>query len=313
MQELGIPRLTEGRRANSIPNAEGYLMNMQEKLASGEFLILAEMEPPKGVDFTAVIANAMRVKGQVDAFVVPEMSNAVMRMSSLGGCALLESKGLGTVMQVCCRDRNRLALQADLLAAHALGVSNVMAITGVEPGYGDHNRARPVHDIDLLQLLEAIQKLQSGRDMAGVELNGAPQYCVGSTVNIGVSGGLLDLELEELEKKMAAGVEFFITQPIFDLQALARFMKKVEQRKAKIIPTVLLLKSVGMARYIDQHMAHVHVPGELITRVQKAPDKATECVQIARELVFALKDAGYSGVLISTIGWEDKLANILEG
>ena len=288
-------------------------MNMKEKLASGEFLILAEMEPPKGADFAAVIAHATRVKGDVDAFVVPEMSNAVMRMSSLGGCALLQSRGLETVMQVCCRDRNRLALQADLLAANALGVSNVMAITGVEPSYGDHHRARPVHDIDLLQLLEAIQKLQSGRDMAGVELNGAPTYCVGSMANTGVSGGLLDLELQELEKKMAAGAEFFVTQPVFDLQTLARFMKRVEQHKVKVIPTVLLLKSVGMARYIDQHLAHVHVPGELITRIQKAPDKVRECVQIARELIFSLRDAGYSGVLISTIGWEDKLAEILVG
>jgi len=287
-------------------------MNMQKKLASREFLVLAEMEPPKGADFASVIAHATRVKGKVDAFVVPEMSNAVMKMSSLGGCALLQSKGFETVMQVCCRDRNRLALQADLLAANALGVSNVMATTGVDPSHGDHHRARSVHDIDLLELLETIQKLQSGRDMAGVELNGAPTYCVGSTVNTGVSGGLLDLELEELSKKMAAGAEFFITQPVFDLQPLSKFMKRVEERKAKIIPTVLLLKSVGMARYIDQHLDYVHVPGDLIRRIQKAPDKARECVQIAGELVLALRDLGYSGVLISTIGWEDKLPNILE-
>jgi 5,10-methylenetetrahydrofolate reductase len=287
-------------------------MNMQKKLASGEYLILAEMEPPKGVDFSSVIAHAAKVKGRVDAFVVPEMSNAVMKMSSLGGCALLQSKGLETVMQVCCRDRNRLALQADILAAHALGISNLMATTGVDPSYGDHHRARSVHDIDLLELLEAIQKLESGRDMAGVELNGAPAFCVGSTVNTGVSGGVLDLEIEELDKKMAAGAEFFITQPVFDLQPLSKFMKRVEGRRAKIIPTVLLLKSVGMARYIDQNVDHVHIPGDLIQRIQKAPDKARECVQIAGELVSAFRDSGYSGVLISTIGWEDRLPSILE-
>jgi len=146
-----------------------------------------------------------------------------------------------------------------------------------------------------------------------VELSGAPTYCVGSMANTGVSGGLLDLELEELEKKMVAGAEFFVTPPVFDLQTLARFMKRVEQHKVKVIPTVLLLKSVGMARYIDQHLAHVHVEGELITRIHKAPDKVREWVQIARELIFSLRDAGYSGVLISTIGWEDKLADILEG
>jgi methylenetetrahydrofolate reductase (NADPH) len=288
-------------------------MNVKKKLASGEFLILAEMEPPKGADFSSVIAHATQVKGKVDAYVVPEMSNAVMKMSSLGGCALLQGRGLETVMQVCCRDRNRLALQADLLAASALGVSNVMAITGVDPSYGDHTRARSVHDIDLLQLLEAIQKLQDGRDMAGVELYGAPTYCVGSTVNTGVTGALLDQELEELEKKMAAGAEFFVTQPVFDLQTLARFVKKVEERHARLIPTILLLKSVGMARYIDQHLPHVHVPGDLIARIQKASDKVRECVELASELISTSRAMGFSGVLISTIGWEDKLPNILEG
>jgi methylenetetrahydrofolate reductase (NADPH) len=288
-------------------------MNVKKKLDSREFLVLAEMEPPKGADFSSVIAHATRVKGQVDAFVVPEMSNAVMKMSSLGGCALLQGRGFETVMQVCCRDRNRLALQADLLAANGLGISNVMAITGVDPSYGDHNRARSVYDIDLLQLLEAIQKLQSGRDMSGVELHGAPTYCVGSTVNTGVTGALLDQELEELDKKMAAGAEFFITQPVFDLHGLSRFMRKVEERHARIMPTILLLKSVGMARYIDQHLAHVYVPGDLITRIQKAPDKARECVQIAGELVSTSRDLGFSGVLIATIGWEDKLPDILEG
>ncbi len=288
-------------------------MNMSEKLAAEEFLIMAEMEPPKGVEFASVLAHAMRVKGRVDAFVVPEMSNAVMRMSSLGGCALLQQKGLPAVLQVCCRDRNRLALQADLLAAGALGVANVMAVTGVDPSYGDHHRARAVYDIDLLELLEGIQKLQSGRDMAGVELQGAVAFCVGSTINAGASGGALDLELAELDRKMAAGARFFITQPVFDLHGFARFMTKAEGRGASIIPTVLLLKSAGMARYIDQHLDQVNVPGNLIRRLQQAPDKVRECVLLARELVSALRAVGASGVLISTIGWEDKLPAILEG
>jgi len=287
-------------------------MSMQEKLAAREFLILAEMEPPKGVDFAPVIAHATKVKGKVDAFLVPEMSNAVMKMSSLGGCALLQSKGMETVMQVCCRDRNRLALQGDLLAAYALGVSNVIAITGSDPRYGDHSRARSVYDLDLLQLLEAIQRLQAGRDLAGVELNAAPTFCVGSTLIAGVNEGLLERELGELDEKMAAGAEFFITQPVFDLQLFAKFMKRLEERKVKVIPTVLLLKSGGMARYIDQHLDHVDVPQDLIMRIQKAPDRIRECVQIAGELVSSLREMGCSGVLISTSGWEDQLSNILE-
>ena len=288
-------------------------MQMEKKLTSGEFLVLAEMEPPKGVDVSQMVANATRVRGRVDAFVVPEMSNAVMKMSSLGAAILLQSKGLETVMQLCCRDRNRLALQADLLAAQALGVANIMAVTGEEPTYGDHHRARAVYDIDLVELLEAIQSLQKGRDMAGVELNGAPHFLVGSTVNSGASGGALDMEIAELDRKMAAGAKFFVTPPVFHLESFSGFMKKVAGREAKIIPTVLLLKSVGMARYIDRHLDNVSIPSEIISRIQKAQDKVGECVDIAAELVSGLRKMGCSGVLIVPLGWEHKLLDILDG
>jgi methylenetetrahydrofolate reductase (NADH) len=286
-------------------------MSLKEKLASQEFVVLAEMEPPKGVDVAGMMANAMRVKGKVDAFVVPEMSNAVMRMSSLGGCMVLANKGFETVLQACCRDRNRLALQADLLAAAALGITNIMAVTGVDPSFGDHHRARSVNDVDLLELLGAIQQLQNGKDMAGVELKGAPQFCVGAMVNSGASGSSLDLELAEMDKKIIGGAEFFITPPVFDLQPLNRFRKRVEDKNAKIIPTVMLLKSVGMARYLDRHMENVSVPDNLIARIQRAPDKVRECVLIASEILAAIRDAGYHGVHIATIGWEDKLPNII--
>ncbi len=288
-------------------------MQMEKKLTSGEFLVLAEMEPPKGVDVSQMVANATRVRGRVDAFVVPEMSNAVMKMSSLGAAILLQSKGLETVMQLCCRDRNRLALQADLLAAQALGVANVMAVTGEDPTYGDHHRARAVYDIDLVELLEVIQNLQKGRDMAGVELNGAPNFLVGSTVNSGASGGALDMELAELDRKIAAGAKFFVTPPVFDLGLFSGFMKKVAGREAKIIPTVLLLKSVGMARYIDRHLDNVTIPSEVVSRIQKAQDKVGECIDIAAELVSGLRKMGCSGVLIVTLGWEHKLLDILDG
>ena len=144
-------------------------MGFKDKLDSREFVILAEIDPPKGVDVADMVTNAMRVKGKVDAFVVPEMNNAVMRLSSLGGALLLQTKGLETVMQVCCRDRNRLALQGDLLAAQALGVANVMAVAGDAVTHGDHHQAKPVNDLNLLELLAAIKTLETGRDLAGLE------------------------------------------------------------------------------------------------------------------------------------------------
>ena len=287
-------------------------MHFKRKLDAGEFAILAEMDPPKGVDVSNMVANAIKVKGKVDAFVVPEMSNAVMRMSSLGAATILQGKGLETVMQLNCRDRNRIALQADLLAANGCGISNVMAVTGEDPTFGDHHQARSVYDINLLELLQAISNLQKGKDMAGIDLAGSPEFLVGSTVNAGAKGRSPELELEEMNKKIEAGAQFFISPPLFDLSAIEPFLKRVDLSKTTIIPTVLLLKSLGMARYMARNVDHVYIPDSLIQRIQKAPEKVRECVQIASETVTTLKQEGFSGVLLSTIGWEHKLPEIIE-
>lgn len=285
-------------------------MQLQKKLEAQEFVILAEMEPPKGTDVSEMVTNALKVKGRVDAFIVPEMSNAVMRLSSLGGALILAQKGLETVMQVCCRDRNRLALQGDLLAAAALGVDNVMAVAGEDIATGDHPRAREVHDLDLRELLFAINTLKSGKDLAGVELKGSPRFFVGATLN--VASPSPEVEVAALDQKLAAGARFFVTPPLFDLTILDRFLKRMEGREAYIIPTVLLLKSVGMARYIDRHLPHIAIPGETIRRLQNASERVRECVQIAAELVAALKTRKVSGVNLATLGWEDKLPQVLQ-
>jgi len=287
-------------------------MSLKTKFDNGEFAVLAEMEPPKGVDVATMKDNAIKTKGRVDALVVPEMSNAVMRMSALGGAMILQSKGLETVMQVNCRDRNRIALQADLLAAYGCGITNVMAVTGEDPSFGDHHQARSVYDIDLMELLGAIDTLGQGRDMAGVELAGTPDFLVGSTSDAGAQGKSLELELEELKKKADAGARFFITPPVFDTAAIAPFFKKAQAMQVAIIPTVLLLKSLGMARYMAKNMGHIAMPDDLIKRIQKAPDKVRECTLIAAETVRSIKAEGFSGVMIATIGWEHKLPEILE-
>ena len=286
-------------------------MQLKRKFEAGEFAILAEMEPPKGVDTSRMVANAKRIKDDVDAFLVPEMSNAVMRMSSLGAAMILQGRGMETVFQVCCRDRNRLALQADLLAAFGCGIPNVMAVTGEDPSYGDHHQARPVNDIDIFELLKTIGELQNGRDMAGIELAGSPAFTVGSTVSAGARGKSPELELVEMNKKIAAGTRFFITPPLFDIAAIDPFLKRVDRKKTIIIPTVLLLKSLGMARYIARNMKDVDLPDEMIARIRKAPDKVRECIRIAAELVTTLKREGFDGVLLATLGWEHKLPEIL--
>jgi methylenetetrahydrofolate reductase (NADPH) len=287
-------------------------MQLKRKFEKGEFGILAEIEPPKGVEISTMATNATRVKGDVDAFVVPEMSNAVMRMSSLGGAMILQGKGMETVVQFNCRDRNRIALQADLLAAYACGITNVMAVKGEDPSFGDHHQARSVYDIDLIDLLQVVSGLQKGKDMAGIELSGSPEFLVGSTVDAGAKGKSPELVVEEMNKKIDVGTQFFITPPIFDLSAFQPFIKRVDLKQVNIIPTVLLLKSLGMARYMAQNVDHIYIPDDLIKRIQKSPEKVRECVLIAAEMVAALKAEGFSGVLLSTIGWEHKLPEILD-
>ena len=286
-------------------------MRLKDRLESGDFTILAEMDPPKGADASKMVATATRVKGAVDAFLIPEMSNAVMRMSSLGGALVLRQRGLETIIQANCRDRNRLALQADLLSAYACGVNNIMAVTGDDPSVGDHHETKPVYDINLDQLLDVIGQLKQGRDMAGIELYGWPDFFVGSTVTPTVKEYHLDKEIQEMESKKKRGVRFFITPPVFDLSTLKPFLERIDTTKVHVIPTVLLLKSAGMARYMDKNMDHISIPKDMIQRIQKAGDKTRECVLIAKELIATLKKENFCGVCISTMGWEDKLPEIL--
>ncbi|MDZ7759769.1 MAG: methylenetetrahydrofolate reductase [Desulfovermiculus sp.] len=285
---------------------------MKSKLEAGEFVLLAEMEPPKGVDVSEMVTNVTRIKGLVDGCVVPEMSSAVMRMSSLGGAVLLQGIGMPAIMQVNCRDRNRLALQADLLAAYACGVRGIMAVTGDDPRFGDHPKTKPVHDIGLMDLLQAISRLQRGRDMAGIELQGTPGFKVGSTINPGVKQELLTKEVEDFEAKLEAGVTYFITPALFELDSIAPFLEAVSPHRFKLIPSVLLLKSLGMARYIARNIEHIHIPDTILSRIQKAADKERECVKIAAETATMLKNAGFGGVIITTMGWEQKIPEIIE-
>ncbi|MDJ0667063.1 MAG: methylenetetrahydrofolate reductase [Desulfobacterales bacterium] len=286
-------------------------MHLKCKFDGGEFAVLVELMPPKGTDVSLMLDNAQRVNGVVDAFVVTDMSNAILRMSALCGAMLLQTRGLETVMQICTRDRNRLALQGDLLGANACGIMNVVAITGEDPTFGDHRQARSVHDLDHLDLLYAISGLQNGKDMAGVDLDGHPQFLMGSTVNPGLQGQALELEIEKMNRRYDAGARFFITPPVFELDSIAAFLQRVDYRKYKIIPTMLLIKSLGMARYIDRNLKHVNIPRTLLNRLKAARDKAGESLRIGRELIRTFEEEGFCGVQVSTLGGEDRLAALL--
>ncbi|MFC1533887.1 methylenetetrahydrofolate reductase [Thermodesulfobacteriota bacterium] len=287
-------------------------MSLKDKFESGKFVILAEFEPPKGADFSIFLNNANLVRGRIDAFLVPEMAIAVMKASSLGGCAFLQKNGFETVLQACCRDRNRLALQADILSAGALDIPNIMAVSGDDIKHGDHPQARTVNDLDQIDLLSTIRSLQEGKDLSGIELRNAPNFCTGSAVDTDAPGGLLGLELENLQKKIDLGIEFVITNPVFDIHRFQQFIKRVDKSKIAVIPTVLLLKSAGMARYIDRNIKGISIPSEMIRGIQKAPDKQKKCIQIVAELINQIKDMGMAGVIVSTLGWEDMLPKVLD-
>ena len=286
-------------------------MHLKNKFDVGKFAILAEMQPPKGVNVSAMVNSAIRACKAIDAFLVPEMGNAVMRMSALGGAMILQNHGMETIMQVNCRDRNRIALQADLLAAYGCGIINIMGVSGEDPSLGDHHQTKAVNDIDLLTLLKTISTLQSGKDMAGNELNGAPAFLIGARVNATATGDDLEREVDLMAAKIDAGVDFFIAPTVFDADALAPFMSRVDNTKTRILPTVMLLKSVGMARYLDRHL-NVSISQDLIKRMMRAPDKAVESLTIAAETIESLKSAGVAGVLISAMGWEDKLQKLMD-
>jgi 5,10-methylenetetrahydrofolate reductase len=169
-----------------------------------------------------------------------------------------------------------------------------------------------VYDLDLIELLETIQKFKAGKDSAGIELAGVPRFLIGSTINAGAMGGALDINLQNLEKMVELGVRFAITTPVFDLHQFQQFVKRIDTEKIAVIPTVLMLKSAGMARYIDRNIKHISIPPDIIRDIQKAPDKRKKCIQVAADLTSALKEMGMVGVMISAMGWEDKLPQVLD-
>ncbi len=286
-------------------------MSFQKRLLSGEFVVLAEMNTPKGVDTSQLVANARRIKGRVDAIIVPDMDNGVMRMSALAGGVLMHQLGIEAIIHVYCRDKNRMALQGDLLAAHALGIQNLIVASSENIAYGDHKDAKPVEDLDELGLMGAIRTLESGVDLAGIELSGAPSFTIGCAMPQCADEKSLECELEIAKKKVEAGATFIITPPVFDLDLAASFVEKAKGLGVPVISTVFLLKSVGAARYIATNEPQAGISEDLIRRIRKASDREMECVRIAGETASALKSIT-QGVRIMTVGWEHRLPAILD-
>ncbi len=287
-------------------------MSLRSDLESGKFVITAEIGPGKGTDVTEIAEVAELLRGRVTAANVTDQQSSVMRLGSLATCHLLVDHHLEPVLQMTCRDRNRIALQSDLLSAWVLGVHNVLALTGDLPHLGDHKDAIGVYDLDSVQLLSVISRLNEGYDMMGNELQGKPDFFAGAVVNPGAdTEASFDLQLFKMEKKIKAGAKFFQTQAVYEPDKFARFMKRVEGFGVPVLAGVIPLKSVGMARYMNKNVSGVFVPEETIQRLAAAEDKTRAGIDLCAELIRDLKDL-CQGVHIMPIGWEKRVPEILD-
>jgi 5,10-methylenetetrahydrofolate reductase len=286
-------------------------MTFKERLNSGKFSVVVELQPPKGNDLAELYENAELLKGRADAINVPDLQNSIMRLGSLSVCTLLKTRGMEVIFNLSCSNRNRLALQSELLNASALDLKNILILQGDPPFIGDHFEAQSVFDLDVMSLLAAAKRLQEGYDIMGNDLQGKPQFFVGTQVNAAAKGHALDLEISDLEKKIRLGVDFFFTGSIFDLSLFEPFAKKVAPFKVPFITGITLLKSVGMARYVNKHVEGASIPDSIIDQLMKASDKKEASIQIAGNLIKQLKPL-CQGIQIIPIGWENLVPALLD-
>ncbi|MFA5068570.1 MAG: methylenetetrahydrofolate reductase [Candidatus Omnitrophota bacterium] len=284
-------------------------MGLREAIKAKKFIVTSETAPPKGIDVSGMLEDARPLVGKVDAINVTDLQSAVMRMGSLAGCYMLKQLGIDPVFQLTCRDRNRLALSSDILSASALGIKNILMLTGDHPTRGDHPGAKPVFDLDAVQLLGTARNLCQGRDMSGNKLKGLPDLCLGAVVN--PCADPIEPELIKMKKKIASGAQFFQTQAVFDTRRFGLFMDKAAKYNVPIIAGIVLLKSARMALYMNDYVAGIYVPTALVERIDNAPDKHKESVNIACGLIDKLKDM-CSGVHIMPIGWERLVPDIID-
>lgn len=283
------------------------MSRLAEKLARQQFVMTAEIAPPKGVDVAPALAKA-EVLRDMDAINVTDNQGACMRMSPLVLARLLVEQGFEPILQITCRDRNRMALQSDLLGAAAMGIENLLLLTGDHPKFGDHKASRPVFDLDSVQLLKAVDCLQQGVDMSGKPLSAVPQFFSGAAVAPAAEPQALTLK--KFKKKINCGAKFFQTQAVFQRSQLESFVAEAKQFQVPVILGVLLLKNARMANFLNRNIPGVQVPQDLLQRLEDATDPLLEGVQIAHEMVGLAREY-CQGVHLMTFGHEDLIPQIL--
>jgi methylenetetrahydrofolate reductase (NADPH) len=293
--------------------------HLEQVLGSGAFAVTAECGPPRGSDPEPVRRKGGLLSGVVDAVNVTDNQTSVVRMSSIAACVVLRQTGLHPVLQMTARDRNRIALQSDLLGAAALGLDTVLCLSGDHQHFGDHAGSRNVYDIDSIQLVQAVRRMRDeGRLINGEELEAAPRFFIGAAAN--PFADPQRFRVLRLAKKAMAGADFIQTQCVYDLARFRAFMRAVVDQglheKLTILAGVMPLKSVGMARYVAKSVPGMIVPEALIKRVADAGkgNAAAEGIRIAIETIQELREIpGVRGVHVMAVEWEEKVREIVQG
>lgn len=290
--------------------------NLEKVLESGRFAVTTEAGPPKGTSAEVILKKADLLRHYCDAVNITDNQTAIVRMSSLAGCMLLKRRGVEPVMQIVCRDRNRIAIQSDVLGAVALGIGNILCLSGDHQKLGNHPEAKGVFDIDSTQLIQTLKNMRDeGKFLNGEAVSGEVPLFIGAAAN--PFADPFEVRVVRLAKKIKAGADFIQTQAVFDVAKFARWMEMVTERgldkKVHILAGVIPIKSAGMARYMRDHVAGVSIPDGIVSRMEKAESAEEEGVKIALELIGQIREIpGVHGIHIMAIGWEKKVPEIVE-
>ncbi len=285
------------------------MSKLSDALAGNDFTLTAELNPPKGTDLTELMEAAEALRDRVTAFNLTDSAASRMAMAPTAVAHLLGDRGIESTLQIAGRDRNRLAVQGDMLAAHALGVPNIVCMTGDPPSGGDHPDAKPVFDLGAEALLDAAKSLESGKDIAGNDLTGSPSFYRGAVVNVAVSD--LGKEIARMEQKIESGAQFFQTNAVYDPDEFAGFMKAVEGFGVPILAGIIMLKSARQARYMTDRIPGVVVPDAMIEELDSAENRVATSVAMTGKLVREVAPM-CKGVHVMAIGWEHRIPAVMD-
>lgn len=284
---------------------------LKQAFENKQFAVTAEMAPPKGTDTSYLIECAKVLKGRVHAVNVTDFQSASLRATSLATCKLLKEQGLETVLQITGRDRNRMAIEGEILSAGIFGIENILALTGDYTVLGDRPSSKPVYDLDSVGILEVGSTINSGKDMMGNELKGTPNFYLGACVSPKYDP--LELQIIKMKKKIKAGACFFQTQAVYDIDTLRHFRELTKDLNTNIMVGIIPLKSAGMARYMNNNVAGVYVPDEIIERMKGAENKVQEGINISVEFIKQAREEGLcDGIHIMAIGAEKNVPILLD-